>query len=81
MQQLTRPAPENEQITETCRHHWIIDAPTGPVSQGACRLCGKTREFKNYIDAAPWGDDKSSKNSDVQLSIVSTSDDLEESGE
>jgi hypothetical protein len=42
----------------TCRHYWVIQPATGPVSQGACQNCGETREFKNYVEASTWGDDK-----------------------
>ena len=31
----------------TCRHYWIIEAPTGPVSRGKCQHCGQVREFQN----------------------------------
>lgn len=31
----------------TCRHHWVIDAPNGPISQGHCKTCGAAREFRN----------------------------------
>ena len=37
--------------TATCAHHWLIDAPGGPTSEGRCKNCGETREFPN---AAPW---------------------------
>ncbi len=33
-----------------CRHHWVIDTPSGPLSQGVCSLCGENRSFKNYLD-------------------------------
>lgn len=39
-----------------CRHHWVIETPHGPVSRGACRLCGAVREFKNYWDDVAGGD-------------------------
>jgi hypothetical protein len=28
------------------------------VSQGLCQTCGQTREFKNYVEASTWGDDR-----------------------
>ena len=34
-----------------CVHYWIIDIPSGPVSNGVCRRCGETREFSNYVDS------------------------------
>lgn len=30
-----------------CRHHWLIEAPSGPTSRGRCRRCGEEREFTN----------------------------------
>ena len=39
-----------------CAHHWVIDAATGPVSRGTCKVCGEVREFRNSADAGgnPW---------------------------
>jgi hypothetical protein len=42
---------------ELCRHYWMIDEPSGPVSKGMCRMCHEVREFKNFIDETPWTDD------------------------
>lgn len=42
---------------DTCKHRWVIDTPAGPISKGACRICGEVREFKNYLDAPYWEDD------------------------
>ena len=39
-----------------CSHHWLIQAADGPTSVGVCRICGETREFKNYVETATWGD-------------------------
>ena len=39
-----------------CRHHWVIQPATGPVSQGVCQTCGEVRDFKNYVESASWGD-------------------------
>ncbi len=36
-----------EQEDIPCHHHWIIEAPEGPTSEGVCRLCGEEREFSN----------------------------------
>ena len=33
-----------------CVHHWIIDAPEGPVSRGMCKKCGEERDFSNYLE-------------------------------
>lgn len=40
----------------TCRHHWVIDSPSGPVSKGICRLCGEERGFKNFLEGSSWDD-------------------------
>jgi hypothetical protein len=52
---------EGETLTQVrqeaaCRHHWLIEAPRGRVSLGVCRLCGKVKEFKNYIEGSAWGE-------------------------
>ena len=44
-----------------CRHHWIIESASGPVSKGACRFCGQVKQFKNYLEASPWGEDTESE--------------------
>lgn len=41
-----------------CRHHWVIQPASGPLSQGICQSCGEAREFKNYVEAASWGDSR-----------------------
>jgi hypothetical protein len=41
-----------------CSHYWVIQPATGPVSQGMCQTCGLTREFKNYVEASTWGEDR-----------------------
>ena len=58
------PIPEidekiEEKVEITCQHHWVIQPATGPISPGVCQNCGETREFKNYVEASTWGDDKS----------------------
>ena len=80
------PAPEVENnaaaTTTVCRHHWVIQAADGPVSNGSCRVCGETREFKNYVESASWGDSRISKrNSSAAIGVVSTSDDEDISGQ
>ncbi|MCI0812069.1 MAG: hypothetical protein J4O10_11015 [Chloroflexi bacterium] len=84
MAQRTTIAPEPEPEVENnaaatvaeCRHHWVIQPADGPVSIGACQICGETREFKNYVESATWGDSRiASKNASASASVVSTSDD------
>ena len=59
-----------------CCHHWVIQPADGPVSNGACQICGESREFKNYVESATWGDSRiASKNSSVPAGVESTSDD------
>ena len=47
-----------EEAGPQCCHHWVIQPATGPVSSGLCQVCGEIREFKNYVEASTWGDDK-----------------------
>ncbi len=54
----TMPAPTQGQEPAGCRHYWVIQPATGPVSQGLCQTCGQAREFKNYVEASTWGDDR-----------------------
>ena len=80
------PAPEVENnaaaTTTVCRHHWVIQAADGPVSNGSCQICGETREFKNYVESASWGDSRiTNKNASASAGVVSTSDDEDISGQ
>ena len=80
MAQHTTIAPETDiednAAVAVCRHHWVIQPADGPVSNGACQICGETRDFKNYVEAATWGDSRiASKNSAASASVQSTSDD------
>ena len=83
MAQRTTIEPEVEETTaepvSECRHHWVIQPADGPVSNGACQICGETREFKNYVESATWGDSRiASKNSSASTAAESTSDDADE---
>lgn len=33
-----------------CRHHWVIDSPAGPTSEGRCKRCGMRRAFFNVFE-------------------------------
>ena len=55
----TATVPADGQEPSGCRHYWVIQPATGPVSQGLCQTCDQTREFKNYVEASTWGDDRS----------------------
>ena len=81
VQQASRPVSGDDQEKEVCRHHWIIEAPTGPMSNGICQLCAEVREFKNYIEAAPWGEDSSVDKSDGQYPVRASADDAPDSEE
>ena len=53
------PSPANRVSLEDflglmCTHHWVIDAPSGPVSRGVCKLCDQVREFENSIEYRPF---------------------------
>ena len=39
---------------EECVHFWIIDTPSGPTSQGVCKLCGKNQLFRNSVSSSAW---------------------------
>ena len=78
VQQASRLAPGEQQDEKACRHHWIIEAPKGPVSMGVCRLCSEAREFKNYIGAAPCGEDGSTTQPDGRYPVGSSTDDMED---
>ena len=86
MAQHTTIAPEVEETAAAtvseCRHHWVIQPADGPVSNGACQICGENREFKNYVESATWGDSRiASKNSSASTAAESTSDDADEQTE
>ena len=49
------PSPHNNErliefIGTECTHHWVIDRPNGPLSEGVCQRCGERREFKNSAE-------------------------------
>lgn len=57
-----------------CRHHWVLEAPAGPVSRGVCKRCGEVREFRNYLDTPYWDRDVSPE--PVPLKGLAAPDDL-----
>ena len=65
-QQATVPLPENVEDVAQCRHYWVIQPATGPMSQGICQSCGEVKEFKNYVEAATWGDSRTAGHSDAE---------------
>jgi len=30
-----------------CKHHWIVEPPSGHVSKGVCKNCKATKDFYN----------------------------------
>lgn len=69
-QQASMTPTIEEQAEPKCQHYWVIQPADGPVSQGKCQNCGETREFKNYVEASTWGDDKAASRS--RASVVPT---------
>ena len=67
-QQATPSSQPGGPEPDGCRHHWSIQPATGPVSQGVCQLCGDVREFKNYVEAATWGDSRLANRTNAQES-------------
>lgn len=61
-----------EELTSQCRHHWLIDSPGGPTSNGVCRICGAERQFRNYLENARWDEDASGDQELVKASISSS---------
>ena len=45
----------NDFIANNCAHHWVIDRPNGPMSDGVCQRCGERREFTNSAEVASMG--------------------------
>lgn len=48
---MVAPKPKTpRQIPHTiaCIHHWRIERPDGETSRGRCKLCGASRDFRNY---------------------------------
>ncbi len=79
---MTQPAsiPPLSELEEqiTCCHHWVIQPATGPVSQGMCLTCGEEREFKNYVEAATWGDPRLSNRSGSKRPVAAAEDEVDE---
>ena len=63
----TTPSSELESVPQ-CRHHWVIQPATGPMSLGICQSCGMAREFKNYVEAAAWGDSRQASRANASAS-------------
>ena len=44
----------NDFVASNCAHHWMIEPPNGPLSDGVCQRCGEKREFMNSAEWRPW---------------------------
>ncbi len=42
-------ATANPAATAEHFHRWRIEEPSGPISLGTCKICGATKEFKNWL--------------------------------
>ena len=71
------PETESDDDAPVCCHHWVIQPADGPVSNGLCQVCGETREFKNYVESATWGDSRTTAKGASAAAAASTSDDEE----
>ena len=76
------PAPLEFDDASQCRHHWVIQPATGPVSQGICHLCSAIKDFKNYVEGAAWGDSRLSNRANGEQTpevsrVVATQMDIE----
>ena len=49
-------AQGEDPATSACIHHWVIETPVGPMSQGVCKRCGEERQFKNFMGSNPYWD-------------------------
>ena len=69
---------EEEVAQPQCRHHWLIEPPSGPTSHGRCKRCGEERYFIN--STADWvSDGQSAKETISGLMKTRTPlDDLQE---
>ena len=63
-QDVLTPVQIDEAEQPRCQHFWVIQPAMGPESSGTCRTCGETREFKNYVEGAAWGDSRLANHTD-----------------
>jgi hypothetical protein len=51
MARATAPAPKNQAPKAEADHfhRWRIDEPNGAISVGVCKICGTTKQFKNWL--------------------------------
>lgn len=46
-------------MENNCIHHWIIEIPNGPKSNGICKKCGETRVYINTFSEGVWTEKRS----------------------
>ena len=34
-------------IDTECIHHWLVESPNGPISEGVCKKCNQIKQFSN----------------------------------
>ncbi|MQF81554.1 MAG: hypothetical protein FI735_05510 [SAR202 cluster bacterium] len=51
--------PSAKVTDKGCVHHWVIEPPNGAVSQGHCKACGESKEFRNSFEYSSWYGNKS----------------------
>ena len=34
-------------IDTECIHHWMVESPNGPISEGVCKKCDQIKQFNN----------------------------------
>lgn len=71
-QSSSAPAAAAAQSPAPCSHHWVIEAAIGPSSAGVCRNCGARREFRNYVEAPYWNEEKARHREQTRLSQAAT---------
>ena len=55
MAKKTIELPPQPKCTDNGSHHWILEPPNGPFSQGKCSICNKTYEhFSNLSLPTNW---------------------------
>ena len=58
--------------------HLVIQPAMGPSSEGICQICGESKDFQNYVEAASWGDsrhtDRSEESSKEALAVSNSTD-------
>ena len=67
---------EITKYTTECIHHWIIEAPDGPISKGFCKYCGITAEFLNDLQGHFAHAEKTDNEERKKKSYLNDNDDI-----